>query len=79
MAQRSRNAIGVRILMTSFISLYYKVRMTSITVFLSHCFPKYTVIIYHCKVGENLISSYKDITQETHTIYSQIQEKVPVV
>ena len=25
-------------------------------------------VIYHCKVGETLIGSYKDMTHETHTI-----------
>ena len=34
---------------------------------MSHCFYKY-IITYNCKVGENLIGSYKDITHETHTI-----------
>ena len=34
---------------------------------MSHCFSKY-IITYNCKVGENLIGSYKDITHETHTI-----------
>ena len=53
--------------MASCISLYYKVSISSITVILSHCFSKYT-IIYHCKFEENLISSYEDMTHETHTI-----------
>ena len=53
--------------MTSYISLYNKVNIASIPVILSHCFSKYT-IIYHCKVGENLIGSYDDMTHETHTI-----------
>ena len=32
MVQRARNVIGVRILMTSYMSLYYKVSIASITV-----------------------------------------------
>ena len=55
--------------MTSYISLYYKVSIASITVF----FVKLLIEIYnyyHCKVGKNLIGSYEDMTHETHTIIS---------
>ena len=34
---------------------------------LSQCFSKYS-IIFHCKVGENLIGSYRYISHATHTI-----------
>ena len=37
MVQQGQNSIGVRILMTSYISLYYKVSITSTTEILSQC------------------------------------------
>ena len=62
--------------MTSYISLYYEVTIASITVILSHCLSKYT-IIYHCKVGENLIGSYEDITHEPYaTVFTNSRKRV---
>ena len=48
--------------MTSYISLYSKISIASITVI----FVRLLFLIYY-KVGENLIGSYKDITHEMHT------------